>query len=36
MQPAESRRRVVDSAVWHEAHHLSLCDGNLRRQLVEW
>jgi len=36
MQPAESRRRVVESAVWHEPHHLSLCDANLRRQFVEW
>jgi hypothetical protein len=36
MQPADSRRRVVESAVWHEPHHLSLCDANLRRQFVEW
>jgi len=34
-QPGLSRRRVIDAAVWHEPHHLNLCDEVLRRLWVE-
>jgi hypothetical protein len=34
-QPDHTRRQVIDAAVWHEPHHLNLCDEVLRRLWVE-
>lgn len=34
-QPELTRRQVIDAAVWHEPHHLNLCDEVLRRLWVE-
>jgi hypothetical protein len=34
-QPDHTRRQVIDAAVWHEPHHLSLCNEALRRLWVE-
>ncbi len=35
LQTGLTRRQLVESAIWHEAHHLTLCYENLSRQFLE-